>query len=200
MIKTPFHHVTGTVDHDTTTHLSNTHLYSHDQCKDFGYEDIACLQGNIVKGIPNGYKDFDLDALMHTDKVEDHSQALHSVCLAVETTRCIEDKLIPYGSNEVFMVYKNFSDESVPRALNLTISLQILLRFLLKMSLTHATTTLTYIDEVILKTYKQDMIWTWHTIENSITSSSLQHEVHLELDTYESHDCTGPLHAQDPYG
>ena len=93
-ITTPFRDHGGEA-RDTRTRLANTRLYSREQRQNFSYEDVARVQGNITKGIPNGYKDFDLDALMRTDKVDDRSQALQAVCLAVETTRRLEDKLIP---------------------------------------------------------------------------------------------------------
>ena len=180
------------IRHDTKTRLSNTRLYSRDQRKDFSYEDVARVQGNITKGIPNGYKDFDLDALMRTDKVDDHSQALQAVCLAVETTRHLEDKLIPYGSNEVFMVYKDLSPDhtSCAEVYNLFTDFAQVTPDEVIASCNHFSH---HIEDEILRTYEQDMIWTRRTIENSIVSSSLQQEVRLELEIYEDHDRTGPL-------
>ena len=153
---------------------------------------MARVQGNITKGIPNGYKDFDLDALMRTDKVDDRSQALQAVCLAVETTRRLEDKLIPYGSNEVFKIYKDLSTDhrTCAEVYNLFTDFAQVTPEDVILSCNRYST---FVSDAVLTTYEQDMIWTRRTIENSIVSSSLQQEVRLELEIYDDHDRTGPL-------
>ena len=86
------------------TVLAQTILYDREVRSTFDYESTSKLRQATSKGIPHGYQDIDLDALMHQDKSEDRSKALKAITHVIDSNERLLEAMIPFGMDEVFQI------------------------------------------------------------------------------------------------
>jgi len=148
---------------------------------------------SISKSIPEGYQEFDLDALMRNDKNEDCSKALQSITNTIQCNQRLKEKLLPYGTADVFQI--TLLDPSALIKVRKTVDLFTEFSKVDESKIIESCNTYCEMsnNKNVLNTYNQDLIWSQHTVEKSIVSSSLLHEVLVDMDLVKPQDRTGPM-------
>ena len=170
-----------------------TTLYDRTKRSTFAYEDNSRIFSSVSKGITDGYKEFDLDALMRNDKIEDRSAALRSITGTIQCNHRLKEKLQPYGMADVFrvIILDDMNTDVVTKSADLfTEFSNVTAADVIKSCNTYCEMSS---NADILKTYNQDLMWSRQTVEKSIASPTLLREVLIEMDLLSPQDRTGPM-------